>query len=74
MKNLHVNLDRRTGFCKGYSLVEYNSYIEAQGAINSLHGSKLLGKTVYVNWSFMKPSLSWSERVDDVTGKKRRIK
>lgn len=74
VKNLHVNLDRRTGFCKGYSLVEYNSYIEAQGAINSLHGSKLLGKTVYVNWSFMKPSLSWSERVDDVTGKKRRIK
>jgi len=53
VKNININLDRRTGFCKGYALVEYKSKSEAQDSINALHGTALLGKTVHVDWAFV---------------------
>ena len=55
VKNIQVNRDRRTGNCKGYGLVEFSAYTEAQGAINELHGTQLLGKIIQVNWAFVKP-------------------
>jgi len=53
VKNLQVTLDRQTGFCKGYALIEYNEKSEAQDAINTLHGTELLGKTIKVDWAFV---------------------
>ncbi|XP_062212792.1 RNA-binding protein Y14B-like [Phragmites australis] len=52
VKDLHFNLERRTGYGKGYALIEYGSFEEAQTAIRAMNGTQLLTKTVYVDWAF----------------------
>ncbi|KAK4359010.1 hypothetical protein RND71_021239 [Anisodus tanguticus] len=52
IKNLHLNLDRRTGFVKGYAFIEYENFEEAQRAINVKDGAEFLTQTVHVDWAF----------------------
>lgn len=64
LKNVHVNLDRRTGYTKGYALIEYNSESDAHSAIQSMNLAKFFGKELVVDWAF-----TGTSRVDTFTGK-----
>ncbi|KAG2498897.1 hypothetical protein HYH03_003088 [Edaphochlamys debaryana] len=55
VKNIYMNLDRQTGFVKGYALVEYKAFKEAQTAINEMNGKELLNQTISVDFAFRKP-------------------
>merc|ERR1719192_2529391 len=51
VSNLHLNLDRRSGFCKGYALVEYKTLAEAKEAVKTLNGESILEQQIGCAWA-----------------------
>ncbi|KAI8355581.1 hypothetical protein BD560DRAFT_407231 [Blakeslea trispora] len=62
IKNIHLNLDRRTGYVKGYALIEYEARKEAEAAITEGNDSKFLGETIKVDYAFIKGASQSDDR------------
>ena len=55
IKNCVLNLDRRTGYVKGYALIEFASIEEAKSTIAEFNNKEVAGRTLRVDWAFKKP-------------------
>ena len=53
---LHLNLDRRTGYVKGYALIEYAREDEARRAVEEGDGMVVMERQVKVDWAFKRGS------------------
>jgi RNA-binding protein 8A len=54
VKNVYLNLDRQTGYVKGYALIEYATLEEASKAKEALDNTELLGQVIHINWAFVR--------------------
>ncbi|KAF1981666.1 RNA-binding domain-containing protein [Aulographum hederae CBS 113979] len=55
VKNLFMPTDRRTGYTKGYALVEYATVEEAMVAVQSAPKEELFERTLHVDFAFVRP-------------------
>ena len=53
VKSVSMNLDRRTGYAKGYALLEYAERAQAEAAIKGMTGAKMLGRPLRVDWAIV---------------------
>ena len=56
--NCHMNVDRQTGYVKGYAFLGYETLREAQKAISNMHGSQFMGQQINVDFAFKKPPVN----------------
>jgi len=61
VKNLHLNLDRRTGYAKGYAFIEYENQAEADAAIQGMNDGTFMDRKIKVDYAFKKPAESKNE-------------
>ncbi|CAO1627153.1 unnamed protein product [Jaminaea pallidilutea] len=65
VRSCHLNLDRRTGYVKGYALLEYDQRSEAKEAIEACrNGLTLMEQKLGADWAFVKPPPPYSHGRD----------
>eukprot|EP00834_Sanchytrium_tribonematis_P002231 NODE_64_length_26047_cov_1.706837.p16 type:complete len:122 gc:universal NODE_64_length_26047_cov_1.706837:21755-22120(+) len=64
--HIHLNTDRRTGYVKGYCLLEYEKLDEAVNAVIGLKKTKFLGQNLDCDFAFTKPNSRHLDRVLDI--------
>ena len=52
--DVQLPIDRRTGYVKGYALVQFAKKDEARAALSEMDGADLLGETLSVTWAVVK--------------------
>ncbi|KAJ2083817.1 RNA-binding protein 8A [Coemansia sp. RSA 988] len=62
VRGLHLNLDRQTGYVKGYAILEYATREEATAAVEKGSGKKLLGMPVLIDFAFVDSGHDEEER------------
>ncbi|WFD29079.1 hypothetical protein MSPP1_000084 [Malassezia sp. CBS 17886] len=65
VKDMHLNLDRRTGYVKGYALIQYEAQEEARAAIDACRdGLTLLDQRLEADYAFVQPpqGAQWGAR------------
>ncbi|PIA16931.1 RNA-binding domain-containing protein [Coemansia reversa NRRL 1564] len=62
VRSLHLNLDRQTGYVKGYVILEYATREEASAAVEKGSGKKLLGMPIVVDFAFVDSGNNEEER------------
>ena len=50
-------MDRRTGYAKGYALIQYEQFEEAESAIKHMNDAEIYEKKISVNWAFLTNAL-----------------
>jgi RNA-binding protein 8A len=53
VRSLNMNLDRRTGYNKGYAVIEYETYAEAADAVKERNNSILCEQNIAVDFAFI---------------------
>ena len=70
IKKLHLNLDRQSGYVKGYAIINFVKLEDAQAAINGktpmlpleMDGKEFMERTISVDWALKKPKGKFSRR------------
>ncbi|CAO1638483.1 unnamed protein product [Sympodiomycopsis kandeliae] len=71
VKSCHLNLDRRTGYAKGYALLEYEHYDDAKDAVDtcsSEEGLALMEQNLQADFAFVKPPHQQNQNGRSVRG------
>mmetsp|Transcript_34301 Transcript_34301/g.108125 ORF Transcript_34301/g.108125 Transcript_34301/m.108125 type:complete len:100 (-) Transcript_34301:62-361(-) len=55
VNNISMNLDKRTGVCKGYAFVQYEDYQDARKARNEMDGYRFMDQEIWVDWAVIEP-------------------
>lgn len=55
VSDVRLNLDHRTGYVKGYALVQFEEYQQACVAVEELDGKDWLGNRLALDFCFVKP-------------------
>ena len=63
---MKINVDFTFSLQQGYALVEYETFKEAQSAMDALNGTEILEQKISVDWAFVRGPRK--DRYDIYTG------